>query len=200
MTLLDLSQSEYISQSFNGLMMATAQLNDIEFEDCVFNDCDFSDATFRNCKFIECQFNQCNLSLLNLGFSRFNDVQFNESKLVGVNWTNVSWPSYCLSAPISFKQCILNDAIFMGLQLSEMVMEHCKLHYVDFRDANLSDANFNHSDFSHAIFGGTNICRADFSDATNYDIDLVDNQVKGAKFCRFEAACLLESLGIELVD
>jgi len=200
MTALVLSQSEYISKTFTGLNLAGEEINGIEFEDCTFNDCDFSDATFRHCKFIECQFNQCNLSLVNLGHSRFNDVIFVQSKLVGVNWTNVTWPSYTLSAPIGFKHCILNDSIFMGLSLSELVMEQCKAHYVDFRDGDFSDAKFNHSDFSHAIFGHTNLSNADFSDAVSYDIDLLANQIKGAKFCRFEATCLLESLGIELVD
>lgn len=200
MSTLDLSQSEYFSKTFAGLKLAGTEISDIEFEDCRFEDCDFSDATLRNCRFIECQFIRCNLSLVNLGFSRFNDVLFSESKLVGVNWSNVTWPHFALSAPISFEQCILNDSIFIGLSLSELVMEQCKAHYVDFRDANLSDAKFNHSDFSHAIFGQTNLSNADFSDAVNYDIDLLNNQIKGAKFCRFEAVSLLESLGIELVD
>lgn len=200
MTALDLSQPEYLSKTFNGLNFSSQEINGIEFEDCTFEDCDFSDVTFRNCKFIECQFSRCNLSLVNLGFSRFNDVLFIESKLVGINWGNVTWPSYTLSAPIGFKQCILTDSIFLGLSLSELVMEQCKAHYVDFRDGDFSDAKFNHSDFSQAMFGSTNLSGADFSDATNYDIDLLENQIKGAKFCRFEAACLLESLGIELVD
>jgi len=197
---LDLSQSEFYSKTFNGLTLPDTEISDIEFEDCRFEDCDFSNAKFRNCRFIQCQFYRCNLSLVNLGFSRFDDVSFTESKLVGVNWNNATWPNYALSAPMSFSHCILNDSIFIGLSLSELVMVQCKAHYVDFREGNFTDAKFNHTDFSHAIFGSTNLTDADFSDAVSYDIDLLNNQISGAKFCRFEAACLLESLGIVLVD
>ncbi|MBF4300672.1 pentapeptide repeat-containing protein, partial [Vibrio anguillarum] len=38
------------------------------------------------------------------------------------------------------------------------------------------------------------------SESTAYSIDVLENNVKKAKFSRYEALSLLESLGIELVD
>ena len=196
----EFTQAEYFSKKFTDLSLTDAQIDNIEFEDCSFEGCDFSGAMFKNCCFIDCRFLGCNLSLVNLGFSRFNDVAFVESKLIGINWSNATWPSYALSAPIEFKQCILNDSTFIGLSLTDLVMEDCKAHHVDFRDSDLSHALFTHTDFSHARFGKTNLTNADFSDALNYNIDVMNNRIKGAIFCRFEAVSLLESLGIELVD
>jgi len=40
----------------------------------------------------------------------------------------------------------------------------------------------------------------DFTEATNYNIDIYFNEIKRAKFSRYEAVRLLNSLGIELVD
>jgi len=192
--------SDYFSNRFCDSDLSRQKISNIEFEDCIFESCDFSSAILQNCRFIDCQFIRCNLSLVNLGYSRFNQVAFIESKLVGINWGNVTWPIYTLSSPIKFSHCILNDSTFIGLSLTELVMEHCKAHDVDFRDADLGHATLNHSDFSHARFGNSNLTNVDFTDAVNYDIDLMTTRLTGAKFCRFEAVTLLESLGIELVD
>lgn len=79
-------------------------------------------------------------------------------------------------------------------------MEGCKVHNVDFRDGDFSEANFTYSDFTGSLFSNTNLSGADFSEATDYDIDVLHNKIKHAKFSRFEAVRLLEGLEIELVD
>lgn len=79
-------------------------------------------------------------------------------------------------------------------------MEECKAHDVDFRECNLTAASFTYTDFAHSLFRKTNLARANFTEAVNYDIDIQINEIKGAKFSRYEAARLLEGLGIELVD
>ncbi|WP_420812697.1 hypothetical protein [Natronospirillum operosum] len=57
-----------------------------------------------------------------------------------------------------------------------------------------------YSDFSHSSFMRTNLQGVDFSESTAYTIDVLENNVKEARFSRYEALSLLESLGIELVD
>nr|WP_245680758.1 hypothetical protein [Veronia pacifica] len=46
----------------------------------------------------------------------------------------------------------------------------------------------------------TNLQDVDFTDSTAYAIDILENQIKGATFSRYEALNLLNSLDIELVD
>src|SRR5690606_24429697 len=101
---------------------------------------------------------------------------------------------------LKFYQCILNDSSFFGLELHEVVMEECKAHDVDFRDAKLNGASLTYTDFSSSLFGRTNLSDADLSEATNYSIDLLANNLTNATFSRYEALSLLESLGIKLVD
>ena len=55
-------------------------------------------------------------------------------------------------------------------------------------------------DFRGALFGKTLLSGADFSEAVDFDIDVFDNQILGAKFSRCEALRLLASFKIELVD
>ena len=74
-------------------------------------------------------------------------------------------------------------------------MEECKAHDVDFRKANLAGGNFTYTDFANSVFGKTNLAGANFAEAVNYSMDILQNEVRGAKFSRFAAVGLLEGLG-----
>lgn len=171
-----------------------------EFEECVFVDCNFSEATFENCNFINCSFTRCQLSLINLSYTRLFNVSFLECKLVGVDWTRATWSDYHRDFEISFRQCILNDSSFFGLTLQGLVLDECKVHDVDFREGDFSKAIMTYCDFTHSLFMRTNLQAADLTEATQYSINVLENQLQGAKLSKFEAVYLLESLGVELVD
>lgn len=84
--------------------------------------------------------------------------------------------------------------------LNELVFDECKLHDVDFREGDFKDGSMIYSDFTRSLFMRTNLKRVDFSGSTGLAINVLENQVKEAKFSRYEALSLLEGLGIELVD
>ena len=193
-------KNEYLSKSFNDLNLVSIEFCSKNFESCIFKECDFGEAIFNECSFIDCHFLKCNLSLIKIKRSKFSDVIFDECKIIGVDWTKASWPSFALCSPIKFHKCIVNDSSFFGLSLSEIVIEECKANYVDFRAGNFSEANFKFTDFANSLFSKTNLTGADFTEAINYHIDIYLNEIKRAKFCRSEALSLLDSLGIELID
>ena len=191
---------EYISQSFNNLNLSSKELTSKEFDDCVFKECDFGEAILNKSKFVDCHFIRCNLSLIKVQQSQFFDVVFEECKLVGIDWTVVSWSQYVFSSPVKFYKSILNDSSFFGLSLEELEVEECKAHDVDFREGNFSSANFYNTDFTNSLFNKTNLTGASFIEAINYDIDILFNEISKAKFSCLEAVRLLEGLDIELVD
>jgi fluoroquinolone resistance protein len=195
-----LNESEYLGKRFAKLEFSDTVLSTKEFEDCEFRDCNFSGASFLKCKFIECSFVQCNLSILKVDGSKFHDVEFDSCKAIGINWTRANWPKLTMPAALKFKNCILNDSSFMSLRLEELLLEDCKARDVDFRDGKFADANFNHTDFASALFNKTDLTRVDFSEAVNYDINVFNNDIRNAKFTRYEAMHLLDCLEIELVD
>lgn len=194
------NHSEYFSKIFDNVDAAGESLTEITFENCIFQQCNFSDVRFYKCKFVDCVFTGCNLSNIKVDYSKFFDTSFKESKLVGVDWTKADWPRFHFTAPISFDECIINDSSFYGLGLSELVMEHCKAHDVDFRSGTFTKAKFSYTDFTNSLFMKTNLREADFSEAENYDIDIFNNEIKAARFTRLEAVRLLSGLDIELVD
>lgn len=193
-------RTEFSGVVFKNLEMTDAVLSNKEFCECQFKQCNFSNSDFTNCQFDDCEFVDCNLSLIKITGSKFRTVDFKKCKVIGVNWCSANWSSIQISCPIGFDECILNDSIFYGLYLAEVKMEACQLHDIDFSEANCEDASFIQSDFLNSRFNQTNLTRADFIDAVNYTVNVFDNQISKAKFSLPEAACLLDSLDIEVVE
>ncbi|NRA53070.1 MAG: pentapeptide repeat-containing protein [Gammaproteobacteria bacterium] len=194
------SNNNFHDQSFNGLKFGQQRLAGKEFYDCIFKSCDFSAAVFYNCEFNNCQFIDCNLNNLEVNNVKFSDVEFIDCKVIGVNWTMAYWRGLALSSPLTFNQCMIDSCSFYGLNLEKIVIAGCRAHDVDFREANLKGANFSDTDLSHSLFNNTNLSAANFNQAKNYNINIKNNTVKNASFCRYEAVNLLTSLGINLID
>lgn len=193
-------QTQYHQQVFENLSACELTLVSATFEGCTFKGCDFSSAVFRRCSFVECDFIACNLSMVSFGYSKFSAVCFSETKLVGVDWTAAAWPSLAVDAPVRFYHSILDQGSFHGLVMEGLVMESCRVRQVDFGAGEFRDARFIGSDLCGALFEGTDVSGSDFTEATGFSIDVTHNRVDKARFSRFEALSLLESLGIELVD
>lgn len=200
MTTIDDQESEFHAQTFTDGDFSGREFVKKEFDSCIFERCDFTAAVFNQCRFVDCSFIACNLSVVKVPLCRFADVEFYESKLIGIDWSKANWSSLVLQAPLKMSRCNVSDSSFFGLSLKELLLEDCKAHDVDFRNANLSDGKFCGTDFSGSVFGRTRLAGADFSDAHDYTIDVLDNELRGAQFSRFAALSLLDGLGIELVD
>ncbi len=190
----------FVQEHFKELNLSNEKISTKEFDDCTFIGCNFSEATFYRCKFTECTFKNCNLSMVKVKSSAFFDVVFEESKVIGVNWTEAAWPTIKLSCPLKFYQCILNDSSFMGLSIREIIMIECKAHDIDLREADCTEADFGHTDFTNGLFNKTQLNKANFREATNYNINIFSNELKQAKFTLPEATNLLRSLDIEIDD
>jgi len=63
----------------------------------------------------------------------------------------------------------------------------------------LIDANFDEVDLTGTIFHNSDLSKADFSNASNYDIDPKTNKIKKAKFSLPEALQLLRGFDITIV-
>lgn len=197
---LGTKHGEHYDHEFTDLCLPRTEFDAQLFDGCTFTGCDFSESLFNRCSFRDCCFITCNLSVVKIGYSRFADVAFEHCKVVGVDWTQGQWPRLALGSPLSFKHCVIDASSFYGLQLKDCVIENCHAHDVDFRSADFSGTDFSATDLLNSMFASTKLIGANFFSAINYSIDINNNQIKQARFCRFEAVRLLESLDIELVD
>ncbi|BBM85926.1 pentapeptide repeat-containing protein [Candidatus Uabimicrobium amorphum] len=192
------SQREYYEETFEDIEVSEQEIRSIEFEDCNFVQCDFSEKIFWECKFSHCHFTQCNLSLMKVAQSTYCDVVFEDSKVMGVNWSEISLPKIPLACPIKFLRCNISNSSFLGMNLPKTSIKDCVAKDVDFREANLCESNLTHTDFSESHFMQTNLSKCDFSHAKNYRIDIAMNKIEKAKFSLPEALSLLYLLDIEI--
>jgi uncharacterized protein YjbI with pentapeptide repeats len=191
---------DVFAEKFEGIDLHGQKITKAEFEDCTFVSCDFSETFFFACKFIECRFVNCNLGVMKLTNSKMSDVEFVSCKMIGIDWTMADWKSLLNAQPLRFRECILNDSNFFGLNLDEIVMNECKAKEVDFSNGSFQKADFKGTDFKGAFFANTHLEGANFIDTSNTMIDIRSNHLKGAIFSRYEALFLLETMGIVLVD
>lgn len=187
------------AEKFEKINLCASTIKKAEFEECTFISCDFTETFFHSCRFIDCHFENCNLSLIKLTDSTLSACEFISCKMIGIDWSMCDWKSLLTNEPLHFVESILNDSNFFGVKLDSVVMKKCSLKDVDFRLGSFMNADFTFSDFKGAWFDKTKLEYANFTDTTNTQINLQNNQLKGAKFNRFEALYLLESMGIILV-
>lgn len=194
------SESEYAEESFTSLQCGKVELKYKEFYDCTFVDCSFNEASFRDCKFDGCLFRGCDLSLVDVTNSAFIEATFEKCQCIGINWTVADWSRLGIVEPLGFQECAISHSIFMGLELKKCVFRRCIAEDVDFTEADLTEADCTHTNFLSARFNQTNLTKANFDDALNYQIDIRHNTTKEARFSLPEAISLLRGLDIVLSD
>ena len=192
-------QDEYHDQHFERLHLPSEEIVGKVFYDCTFDTCNFAESQILDCRFFDCVFENCDMSLIKVGGTTFVSTRFQGSKVIGVNWIDANWRSI---APhkIDFFKSDVSYSLFGQLKLQGIHFEGCKAHDADFTETDLTEAHCRDTDFAQTNFHQTNLTNADFVGATNYNISLINNTVKGAKFSLPEALKLLTHFEIEIVD
>lgn len=191
------SETAYASETFEALVLPEACLEDIEFYDCQFEHCQFVEASFKRSSFIACTFTNCDLSMVNVTDTLFEDCRISATVAAGVNWSLLAKHSV-LGVGLYFEACTLHYSIFRGLDLKGKSFVECLARDCDFSGADLQEADFSGADLQGAEFDTCNLSKAIFTGAKNYQINVLTNKVKGAKFAFPEVIGLLAGLGIEL--
>jgi uncharacterized protein YjbI with pentapeptide repeats len=198
--LLSTETAEYEDYTFDGLALVGEKVRAKEFAGCTFVDCSFLETAFSACRFVDCDFVRCDLSLCRVEDCSFTSVKFIDSQVIGVNWTEASWPARGLFNAIGFERCALSHSTFIGLGLRRVEMVDCLAHDADFAEADLTQANCAGTDFQDSRFLHTDLSEADFTGAKNYAIAPNLNVLRKTRFALPEAMALLYGLDIVLTE
>lgn len=182
-------------QVFKSEDFSKKSLESNSFINCSFDRCNFSESILRNAKFCSCTFTNCNFSLIKLEGSRLQDVWFVDCKIVGAEFFKCDKTFFS----VFFKNSLLHYCNFSDLIMKNATFNGCKLKENHFTNTYLVSADFSHADLSGTIFHKCDLSKADFSTATQYDINPEANKIKKAKFSLPEAANLLKGFDIIIV-
>lgn len=163
-----------------------------DFEQYRFVGCDFTAASLANLRFADCLFERCNFSGALLPNTALQNVAFADCKLLGLQF------SACrdMLFGVQFERCNLGYASFAGKKMPGTRFEHCSCPEADFTNAVLSQAVFAHCQLPHAIFHYTNLSGADFTTATEVQLDPEANTLAGARFALAGLPGLLSKHGL----
>jgi uncharacterized protein YjbI with pentapeptide repeats len=192
--------ASYEEQVFDALEFRQQRIRSGSFELCKFINCDFSESEFTDCRFSDCEFKDSNLNVVKFDGTRFTSTEFKNCKVTGINWTSLNWNSVALSAPFYFDACDISFSAFSALQLPELQLTRCRAHDVDFSECDLSDSDFFETDLTNTRFNRTKLDRSNFSGATSYSIDPLQNSIEGASFSLPDALSLLSPFRIKIDD
>ena len=163
-----------------------------EFFECRFEHCTFISTDFRDAHFNDCTFENCSILLTNIGDCRFQSVHFTGSKISGLDFTTAN--DFLMQ--LSFENCKIEGCGFSGLQLSQTQFSSCEINQCDFFGANLEESDFSFSRFDHTIFQQTDLRKANFKNAEGYEINPLENKLRGATFSLPEASSMFKHIGI----
>lgn len=179
-------------EKFTSLDFTVKPLVKGEYERCLFINCNFAGIDLSEFVFSECRFTDCDLSNAKLRNTSFRDVVFKNCKQLGLRFDECS--KMLLS--FSFDTCALDFSSFFKLKIKGTVFKGCRLHNVEFAEADLTKAIFAESDLNRASFENTIVEGGDFRTAYNYSFDPEKNKIKKARFSATGAVGLLDKYGI----
>ncbi|QDE70249.1 hypothetical protein BHS09_26575 [Myxococcus xanthus] len=190
-----LSREEYFeSETFSGEDLQGANLGDKEFYRCVFENCQFHESLWKGVAMEACAFRGCNVTRAQVANAKFRDVRFENSKLMGIDWSDVS-----SNPDLHFEDCGLSYCSFVGLNLRKLKFLRCVVREANFFDSDLTDSEFDGSDFGGSNFHGCNLNRADFSGASGVFLDPARNTLKDTRVPLESAIDLARTLGMLVV-
>lgn len=165
-----------------------------DYENCTFYRCDFSGSPLSEIRFTTCSFTECNLSLSALVNTVFQDTTFTDCKMLGLHFENCSDFGFS----VLFKNCVLDQSSFFEKKLKKGSFINCRIHEADFAGCDLSQTSFSGSDLLGTLFENTNLEKADFRLAYNFNIAPAKNRLKKAKFSSAGLIGLLYEYDIEV--
>lgn len=186
-------EDSFENETFTDLDLQGAHLGQKEFYRCTFQRCQLQESRWKQSKLEACVFSACDLSRAELQQTALRDVRFEGSKLMGIDWTNVS-----PNPELAFDNCVLRYTSFVGLSLRRTAFLRCSALEANFFDLDLTEADFSGTDLTGSNFRGCNLTKTDFSTAVGAFLDPANNRVKATHVPVETAVLLAQSLGMRV--
>lgn len=187
---------ECVNARIENLHVEDGGVEEAEYVECVFVKCVFANAVLRNVKFANCRFEDC--VLRNASFkacSLLNGV-FHNCALIGLDWSPVRRHGARLALLGKMTSCTVKYNTFVDVGLSKADFAGSILHDCYFQDCALGQASFRECDLRNTVFHHCDLSRADFRDARNYGINVMNNKISKARFSLPDAIGLLAGFDV----
>ncbi len=188
------------SRRMENMQYEETVLEDAQYFECVFVKCAFSRVAMRNVTFSNCVFEDC--ALRNVTFrecSMLNSV-FQRCALMGLDWSVLRRHGTRLSLLRGMRSCSIKYNTFMDMKMAKMDFSDSILHDCYFQECDLKQTDFRRCDLQNTVFQACSLSKADFRDARNYRINVMNNAITRAKFSHPDVVGLLSGFDIVIEE
>lgn len=151
-----------------------------EYEECTFSHCDFTNCNFSGVAFTDSNFDNCNFKEAEINYVGLRNVQFNNCDFTNVNFAMTDQ----LLFEFHFKDCLLDYSKFYALKLKQMTFTNCSMIAADFMGTDLTAVLFDNCNLHQAVFTDAKAEKADFVTSYNFTIDPEKTRLKKAQFSK----------------
>jgi len=181
-------------QSYTDLKAADLAAMPQHLEDCRFERCELDGLDLSEKKFEECTFHDCYFKANNLTKTAFQNVTFEKCKLTGLDFE----PCSSMLLDMTFVDSTLSICSFRGVGLKDMKCRVSEFDECDFSEADLQGVIFDRCSLKRSTFDQSDLKKADFREATDFDINPEWNKMKGARFSSSNLIGLLRKYGLKV--
>jgi fluoroquinolone resistance protein len=186
----------YDNQEYHQLNLAGEDIEEAEFYHCTFYRCSFQELHVKNCSFINCTFENCVIINNTFKYSDAVNNTFKDCLLIGIDWCTLTRKNQITLPFHTLHNCALKYNYFMKLKLDKFNFTTNILEGSFFENCSLIEADFSGCCLKEAAFTMNNLSKADFRYATDYFINVQENNVRKAKFSYPEVIGLLKGTDI----
>ena len=192
-------KKEYEDKEFKNLKLKNETLEKLSFINCSFVNCTFEDCKLIRTSFSDSSFYKCVISNIKTpGNSHIEDTEITECQLTGIYW-NELLPDFKFADPISrLENCYLKYNTFSDMIFKKFSFSGNTFSNSMFAKCQLTECLFNQCKLEETEFLESNLQKADFRNATEYKIDIMTCNLKGARFSFPEAINLLNVLKVKI--
>lgn len=189
-----MSDNFFEDREFKSINFIENPLEKGDYEHCTFISCDFSKVDLSHFSFVDCQFEKCRFNLAKIYQTTIREVIFTECNLIGLHFERANTSMF--SAHFLSSQLDVSSFVKMPLRMCKF--EKSKLKEVDFTSADLRSVSFDECDLMGTVFNNTNLEKADFRTAYNFNIRPDSNKLSKARFSKYGLEGLLRSFDIRI--
>lgn len=193
-----MAEKFYENKNFANLKMDHERIEGYEFYNCTFQNCSFEECVLAHCSFIECRFINCKIVSTIVEFSQVKYAEFEKCNLIGVNWHDLLPVGSIADSITKLKECILKYNSFIHMNFRKFNFSLNTIQDSAFEECNLVESVFKECRLESTQFSRCDMRKADFREATGYQISITTNKLKEARFSFPEVINLLSELDIKV--
>ena len=193
-----MDEKYYECEKFENIKSDKSVFEDYEFIDCEFDGCTFDECKLLKCTFSGCQFYRCSFISIQAEYSQMKNCGFIKCNLIGIHW-NDFLPAGGIAEPIrKIQDCCLKYNTFIKMNFRKFDFTGSVITESTFEGCNVAESSFRECKLEGTQYNSCDMRKADFRDAAGYQIDIMDNKMKDARFSFPEVIRLFNVLGIKI--